>query len=455
MFTAKPHQHVQKVHSQPALSIIPVAAGCTMLLASVLPWLNDPVAGLYSAWALPVDIDWQFHSAILSYGLLCECCAGFAFFFAYINRKPSRWVRYFRPGPVFLGILCMLPFCLFLLQYLFADVRGMDVLAQHMIQNLLIQQHFGYSVTSQLVPLSPFTITTATLLGRFELLVDVIFPGPFLPLMAGCLLIVYRRYLIVPSLTTTKKGHRPTWFILTSLVCLLLVVVIGRAPAAMVFEYFAKSSLAAGDSITATKLLDAAHTLNPALDQVPYYHIECGQAFYSLHPNEQSDDSRAYLASVYRVQGDNLDADQELLAVWQAHPTTPWVMDELSITLETLAEFIQQPNSPPVQRADTDIAAMAWLQILAQVDSSNVYGQYLMGRFQYYLHSYNGCITRMTKVTQLTRNADILSSAYTYMGLSVAGQGDVAGERTLLFKALKLDPSYHNNTAREELSGLH
>jgi hypothetical protein len=455
MFASKAHQLLQRVRSLSALSIIPAAAGCIMLFASVLPWLNDPLAGLYSAWKLPVDIGWQFHAGIFSYGLLCLCCAAFAFFTAYVNREPSRRIRYFTPGSVSLGILCMLPFCLFLLQYLFADVRGMDVLAQHLIQKLLIQQHFGYSVTSQLVPLSPFTITTATFLGRLELLVDVIFPGPFLSLATGCMLIACRRYLTVPRSIAMKKRPSPTWFILMPLACLLLVAVIGRAPAAMTFEYYAKSSLAAGDSITATKLLDAAHALNPALEQVSYYHIERGQAFYDLHPNEQSDDSRAYLAFVYRGQGDNLDAEQELLALSHAHPTTPWVIDELSITLEALAEFIQQPNSPPIQRANNDIAAMASLQILAQIDASNVYGQYLMGRFQYYLHSYNACIARMTRVIQLSRNADILSSAYTYMGLSMAGQGDIVDERRLLFAAVKLDPSYNNNTAREELSGLH
>jgi Tfp pilus assembly protein PilF len=61
----------------------------------------------------------------------------------------------------------------------------------------------------------------------------------------------------------------------------------------------------------------------------------------------------------------------------------------------------------------------------------------------------------MIKVIQLSRNTDIQSSAYIYMGLSIAGQGDVVNARKLFFKALDLDPSYHNNTAREELSGLH
>jgi Flp pilus assembly protein TadD len=61
----------------------------------------------------------------------------------------------------------------------------------------------------------------------------------------------------------------------------------------------------------------------------------------------------------------------------------------------------------------------------------------------------------MTKVIELSRNTDIQSSAYTYMGLSIAGRGDVVNARKLLFKALALDPSYQNNTAREVLSGLH
>src|SRR5438128_12507878 len=104
---------------------------------------------------------------------------------------------YFRLGYNSLGLLCMLPFFLFLLQYLFADVHGVDVLAQHMSQKLLIQQHFGYSVASQLIPLSPFQLTTATFAGRFALLLDLIYPGPFMPLACGCMLIGYQRFFSV------------------------------------------------------------------------------------------------------------------------------------------------------------------------------------------------------------------------------------------------------------------
>jgi tetratricopeptide (TPR) repeat protein len=455
MSMSKQHQLLQRVRSLPARSVIPAAAGCIMLFGSFLPWLVDPLAGSYSAWKLPVDIGWQFRANIFSYGLLCLCCAALALFTAYVNWKPSRRSRYFTPGYASLGVLCMVPFFLFSLQYLFADVHGVDVLGQHLIQELLVQQHFGYSVTSKLIPLSPFTVTTATLSGRFKLLVDLVSFGPFTSLASGGMLIGCRRLLMVPSSTIVKKRRSSAWYLVIPFACLPLLAVLGRAPAAMTFNYLAKSSLAAGDAITAMKLLDVALILNPALDQVPYYHIERGQANYGLNPNDQSDVGRAYLASVYHVQGDDLDADQEVLALWHAHPTAPWVVDELSITLETQAEFIQHPNAPPIARADNDIAAMTWLQILAQTDASNVYAQYLIGRIQYYLHSYSACIEHMARVIQLSRNADIQSSAYTYMGLSVAGQGDIVGERRFLFEAAKLDTNYYNNTAREELSGLH
>lgn len=455
MSVPKQHWLLQRVRSLPARSIIPAAAGCIMLFGSFLPWLVDPLAGSFSAWKLPVDIGWQFRVNIFSYGLLCLCCAALALFTAFVNLKPSRRTKYFTPGYASLGVLCMVPFFLFSLQYLFADVHGVDVLAQHMIQELLVRSHFGYSVADRLIPLSPFTLTSATLLGRFELLVDVVTLGPFTSLVSGVVLIGCRRLLTAPNLTVVKKRRSLAWYLLMPFVCFPLLAVLGRAPAATTLNNLAKSSLSTGDAITALKLLDVARVLNPALDQVPYYHIERGQANYTLNPNDQSDDGRAYLAFVYHVEGDNLDADQELFALWRAHPTAPWVVDELSITLETQAEFTQQPNAPPVARADNDIAAMTWLQILAQTDASNVYAQYLIGRMQYYLHSYSSCIGHMASVVQLSRNADIQSSAYTYMGLSVAGQGDIVGERSFLFEAIKLDPNYNNNTAREELSGLH
>jgi tetratricopeptide (TPR) repeat protein len=198
--------------------------------------------------------------------------------------------------------------------------------------------------------------------------------------------------------------------------------------------------------------------LNPALNQVAYYHIERGQALYFLRPDQQSDDSHAYHAFIYRQQRDYLDAYQELLAVWHSQHTSSWVVSEMSITLERLAEYSRPsnmlPGTPPVARLDNDESALPWLQLLTQVDPNNVYGQYVVGRVQYDLHNFTMSITQMSIVIRLSPDANIQSSAYTYMALSDVGQGDYVNARQLLFKAVELDPNYHNNTAREELSGL-
>jgi tetratricopeptide (TPR) repeat protein len=210
-----------------------------------------------------------------------------------------------------------------------------------------------------------------------------------------------------------------------------------------------------GDYQSALHWLDKAVALNPALDQVAYYHQERGYALYFLHPGQQSDDSRAYLASVYRSQRNYLGAYQELLAVWQSHQTTPWVEDEMGVTLARLGEFVQPLHGPAVQRSEHDDSSLAWLQLLIVVDPSNVYGQYMLGRVQCDLHNYAACSAHMQAVLGLSADSDIQSSAYTYMAVSASGLGDYATSRELLFKAIALDRDYHNNTAREELSGLH
>jgi len=435
--------------------IIPTVSGCIMIGASLLPWLNGPLGESYSAWQLPIDIGWQFRIAIINYGLLCLCCAIYAFVVAYAHWKPFRGSVYFQQRHSTASLLCLVPIALFLLQYLCIDVAGIAHLAQQKMQMLLIQRHLGYTVAAPRIPLNPFRVDASTFVGRLELLVNQVSIGLLLPCLSAWMLIDKRIFPTRTQAVTgaepiTKKGYILVWFS----AILLLVFVFGRAPAAMVCEYSARASLAAGNYTLALRWLDTALVLNPALDQVAYYHLERGQASYFLHPDQQSADSRAYLASAYRSQGDYLDAYSQLLVVWQAHRTTPWVVDEMSVTLESLAESIQPLNEHSISRPYNDDTTLSWLQLLTHMDPSNVYGQYLLGRIAYDLHNYGICMAQMGMVIQLSQNADVQSSAYTYMALSDADLGNDTDARKLLFKALELDPGYHNDTAREELSGL-
>lgn len=431
-------------------SVITAIAGILTLGASIVPWLNDPLGNVYVAWQLPVNIGWQVHTVLINYGLLCFCCAVYTFFVVYAQWKPFKGSNYFAGQYRTAAVLCLVPVILFIFQYLFADVTSIELLTQHKIQELLIQHHFGYNIAPVLIPINPLLVDPATLNGRAVLLLDQVAIGPLLLLLSTCILLYGRRFAVVVYPTKATKQRGLLWIG----AILLLIILLGRAPAAMASEDEAKMALAMGNYPAALHWLNTAVTLNPALNQVPYYHIDHGQALYYLLNDQQNDDSRAYLAYSYREQGDYLDAYQQVLALWQSNRTTPWVVDEMSATLERLAEYIQPLRGRPERRSATNSTALSWAQLLSQVDTSDVYGQYLLGSIEYDLHNYADSIVHMKLVLQLSAREDIRSSAYTYMALSEAGEGNYAEERLLLLKAIALDPAFHNNTAREELSGL-
>jgi tetratricopeptide (TPR) repeat protein len=319
---------------------------------------------------------------------------------------------------------------------------------------LLIQQHFGYKSADQPLHLRPFQVDSATASGRITLLINQTSVGLLLPLFSAWLLLCYPRSVSTEEVSTTRRHGRPR-LICIAVGVLALSIILGRTPASLVCQYQAKTLLAAGNYASASQWLDKAYTLNPALDQTPYYHRERGWIWYFLHPGTPSADSHAYLAYVYRTQSDYLDAYQELLAVWHSEPTTFWIVNEMSLTLAQQAETVSALNNGLTQTSDIDISSLSWLRLLAQVDRSNVYSQYAIARLQYTQHDYDACIAQMATVLQLSSNTDVQSSAYTYMALSLSRQGKINEARQLLLQAIVFDPAYHNNTAREELSGLH
>ena len=468
----------------------PAAAGGLRICASVLPWLNDPLNKAKLAWNLPINIGWQFRIDIFNYGLLCLLCAGCSFAAAFVNWKLDRrdmataraattlhengqQALYSSGDPCGrhvpqcsrwsgrAGWLCLLPVLLFLWQYLFADLVSIDQLAQHRIQMLLIQRHFGYAVALPLIPIDPRAFNSSTLLMRLELLVDQLSIGPLLPIVSAWLLFAaQRRSPVGPA-----KKHRKLTRILGWGLSLAFGIVCALPLASVACEYQAKVALAQGNYAQALQWLDGAVILNPQLDNMAYYHVQRGEALYYLQPGQLNDEIRFYLAASYLQEKDNLSAYRELFIVWQTHRGVRWVKDEMDTLLVNLAENVGPLSNTrgggfnvrvitPQAEQRNDEVALSWLQVLSYADPANVYSRYMMGRIDYDLGNYTACSTQMAQVLALTHNADIQSSAYTYMALSDAGRGDYIDERALLLQAVALDPAYWNNTAREELSGL-
>jgi tetratricopeptide (TPR) repeat protein len=434
-----------------AAYFVPVVAGSMMIAASLLPWLKDPLGAALNAWKLPIFMGWQLPASAFNYGLLCLCCAGYCFFLAYANWQASR-KRALAITCTPAALLCLLALGLFFLQYLSFDLPAMNLLAQHTDQVALMQGHFGYGLVPELLPMKVFGIDITTVPGRFQLLLDSLQVGVFLPALSAWILFDVRRHKQVE-----RKAGWQKWTMIPAI--LLFLLMLGRAAGWSICEGQAQAAIAEGNYSTAIQWLDRALFFNPSLEQVLFYHIERGEALYYAHPMQQSDDSQAYVASTLIGQHDYRDAYQQLFSVWQAHKTTPWVADEMSTILEHLAEsagparVIYLPQSPR-SITQKDGAALPWLQVLVEVDPDNVYAHYLIGRIDYDLKNYALCNMQLETVLRLSSNTDIQSSAYTYMALSEAGMGNFALERTLLLQAEQLDPEYRNITAREELSGL-
>ena len=349
--------------------------------------------------------------------------------------------------------LCCLPLVLWLWQYLFVDLSSIAQLTRDEVQYLLTTQQFGYTMVGPLAPITdPLTFDPLTLHGRVILLLDQLGVGSFLPVLCTVSLLAVRRLFArhaAPLLALW--GWR---WAAAAVGALLLVIVFGRAPLAFVCTYQAQHALNSGDYTEAYNWLGYASQLNPALDQLSSYHIERGQTWYFSHPGQDTIETYAYLAASYDQQKDYLSAFQELSRAWQYGEHTPWLVDEMNVTLIQLTSLSLPLEGGPAQRLTNDNPALPWLDQMLATDPGNVYAQYMLGRVQYDLHNYTQCTAAMHRVIALSQNTDILSSAYTYLALSSAGQGDYVDARSLLLHAVAIDPKYRNNTAREELSGL-
>jgi hypothetical protein len=440
--------------------VMPALAGSVLGVASLLPWLRDPLGKQFSAWQLPVDIGWQLSSSMFNYGLLCCCNALFSFWIAlqawkarHAETTVSVNTRACLPLSTcctIAGLLCLLLPTLFLMQYLYADMASVAQLTNHEIQAELIKAKLGYGSAAQFIPIKTISFDPITQRGRLALLLDQIGIGSFLPLAVALLLLISRQHF---PLSVQTRSIWKRWMIMWG--CgFVLFVLLGRAPAAIVCNYQAQRLLAQGSYTKALKWLDRAGKLNPSLDQLPSYHIERGQAWYFLHPEQPIADSQVYLAAFYRQRNDLLASYQQLLAAQQHAPAARWVLDEFAVTLERLAEVSHPLNGAPRLRINREVSSLDWLYLLSQADPRNVYAHYLIGRIAYDLQDYNQCEVQMLTVLNIGQEDSIKSSVYTYLGLSHFGQGDLVAGRQNLLKAEALDPTYRNNTAREELSGL-
>ncbi len=437
---------------------LPLLAGLFMLAASFIPWLVDPLGRPMMAWQLPLEFGWQvptgFWSGLINYGLLCLLGALLAWTLAWRGWR-MRGASLVGEGVTtrdcqLVALLCLLPVALFVTQLLYMDMGLVMGLANKDTQLLLIRGKFGYGAPQQFLPLLPFSIDPLALDSRVALLFNQLTGGAFVPFFSALTLIAGQR--LFPRSARRRIVRRTLACIVA--VALVLLLLLGRTPLALACTFEADHLLMGGEYAQALHWLDRAVWLNPSLDLIPGYHLMRGQAEYFLHPNQSTAESLAYRAAFYRQQGDLLSAYQELVTARQYNPHASWLLDETRRTLTQLAEMTHPLRGPLLNRLDNERRSLTWLNLLVQVDPTNVYAHYAIGRISYDMNDYSTCERQMFKVLALSSSNEVQSSAYTYLGLSRIQQRDAQMARNYLFQAQALDVEFRNNTARQALSGL-
>lgn len=449
--------------------ILPGIAGVLMLVSSILPWFNDPDGTPLMAWQIPVDLGWQLRLGVLNYGTLCTCCALYIFFVSrqawsvYLAQRsadPSRLLMTSQISPTRCyrqaGLLCLIPPLLFLFQFLVVDMSMIAEVTGNQIQLELARSHFGYAFAPEFMPILPFDLHQLHMTGRAAMLLDQAGIGIFVPLICTLIMLVTRAILprsqsimAWPQQVTHRQRH-----IVLCGVILLSLILLGRAPAALVSEYQAEHMLHTGNYTNALSWLDRAQLFNPSLDMLPDYHIERGQALYFLHPYQFDAESKAFLGNYYLTQNDIYTSYRELKNAWNTYPHTIWLRDEMSLSLAKLAEMGKPLEGLKQTRLIREEPALPWLDEILSINQNNFYAQFTAGRILCDLHNYSACEAHMRMVLNSNRSLELQSAAYTYIAISRFGSGDFVNAREYLYKAQDFDPTYHNNTARQYMSGM-
>ena len=463
----------------------PLIAAVVLVVGAFQPWLGVPLIYQATSWQLPLDFGWGIHSGLLSFGLLTVVLAlGFIvrLVLAVDGRYlgfAARWVRPLRSRTlVGLGALCFALPLLVLWQYTMADLHQMALLASYENQSLLIQKHLAYHFPAQHIPMLPFQVDVSSIGARATLLYQLAGPGIYVALLAG--VVCWYGAFALRHQTHSSTGitdaannegllrNPRLWWVLGGV---LALIIFGRAPLGLWFEHQGQNSMTMGNYATAQQQFAQAQAVNPALTMLPSFHQERGAALF--HQQQTQDlDAGLFLAAQYRAVG-ALDlawrTDQSLM---QQYGKQDSIVQDSVTTLEMLAERDSNTGLTHDQRValarypldalpnasqvlPTIAVASTRLDALLAIQPNNVYAHYLHGFILYATHMYDPATQDFQEIQNLTSDRNMQSIDMTYLAFCRAGDGDNAGERSLLQKAVALDYGYYNTIAREAASGLH
>jgi hypothetical protein len=391
----------------------------------VLPWLAVPLEADRGPFSLPVALGGLPSDPRLSYGVALAACLSLALLATVRSGG--------RPSAVTAALgLVLLGLCL---AFVFATGTSDWPLLQHLrdqaAERDVIFQQLGYAVPAT----EPRLMLGAPLTGDWSQLAGGLRAGWFGTGGGGLVLLLSG----LPRLPF-RLGAAGWRGLVPAAAALLavggLIGLAGRGGAAAYLADRGIQAARAGDYRAARSSLATAHALDPSMARGVPYELALGQA---LLASGQSSDPLALLAEAEsRDQtGDVGRQVAELREAVKRDPGDPVLVQELRQASRQLA--LVRGDARPLQALGHPTAA----------------DRYTEGRVLYDRASYAEALACFRTVTTLTREPNVVSSAYTYISLSEMKLGASGDARHDLVRAVAVDTGYNNTLARSLATGLY
>lgn len=393
-----------------------------LVLGLVLPWFAVPLQGAGTAWSLPVVLAGMSFLSPVSYGIVLA--VGLALGVLAMVRWQGRPCA--ATGLIGAGILVVS--LTFVVATATADWSLLQRLEDQTAQQAAIFSQFGYAVPGQepsLMLLVPVTGTWALIGGALRL-------GWFSAAVGGLVLFASGASSLTDSVRRTRRRRN----LLPALTLLLVVVALARGTVAGYVAGQGAGAAQAGDYQAARTDLAISHRFNPLLTGSTAYEIALGQVLLAVGGRDQA---LALLADAgdREASGDLRGWVTELRLAVARDPANPVLLQQLDQASQVLALTEQDPG--PLQALSAPTPA----------------DEYTEGRVLYALADYPAALTYFRRVLTMTGDANVTSSAFTYIALSELKLGQVDQARSDLLRAVSVDTGYNNTLARSLLTGLY
>ena len=392
-----------------------------LILGLALPWFAIPLQASRSAWSLPVALAGTPGISWVSYGAVLAVCLGLGL----LAIMHSRGRTCAATAAVGAGVL-VVSFA-FVVSTMTTDWPLLQQLQDQTAQQAAIFGQLGYAVPGQ----QPSLMLLVPVTGIWALVGGALRLGWFSACAGGLMLFASG----ASSLADWVRMPRLRWS-LPALALLLIALVLGPGAIA---GYLAGQGAAAsqvGDYQAASTSLTVARQLNPLLTSSTAYDLALGRVLLATGGRSQP---LALLAEAdARGAGGDIRAQvTELRQAVAQDPANPVLVQQLDQASQVLGLTGQEPGS------------------LQALSDPTVADRYTEGRVLYALAEYPAALACFRRVLAMTGDANVTSSAFTYIALSELKLGRADQARRDLLRAVRVDAAYNNTLARSLIVGLY